>query len=94
MLAGAFVAPGTPLDSDQTVKLAVAVAERGGYTTGPTDCDQGAAVAWGASPDAVDFYSVSVYFGSEADARQANEAFKGIGWNSGVVAQVQTFCLD
>jgi hypothetical protein len=95
VLAGAFVEPGTSLDANQTLVSAVAVAERGGYTTGPTDCDEGAAEAVGAGPDARDFYTVSVYFATEADARRANEAFAAqVGWYSGVVAQIRTFCLD
>ena len=37
--------------------------------------------------------TVSVYFETEADAQQAQLAFEARGFN-GVVATVQTFCLD
>ncbi|MDQ3543317.1 MAG: hypothetical protein M3431_05570, partial [Actinomycetota bacterium] len=58
---------------------------------GPTDCDVGAAQALGIDSEIV--YTVSVYYASEADARTAQAAFAARG-QAGVVAQVQTFCLD
>ena len=74
--------------------LAQAVSDAGdaGYTTGPTDCDVGAADAVGL-PEEVNFYTVSVYLHSEADAHAAHTAFAARGIE-GTVALVQTFCLD
>ena len=75
---------------DPAVVGAVADANEAGYATGPTDCDVGAAEALG-QPEGN--YTVSVYFADEATAQQALAAFEARSV-SGVVAQVQTFCLD
>lgn len=81
-------------DADSPVlQQAVADAEAAGYRSGPTDCDMGADVALGFSEDET-VYTVSVYFETEADARQALAAFEQRGVAGGVVAEVQTFCLD
>jgi hypothetical protein len=71
---------------------AVEAATAAGYTTGPTDCDFGAAEALGISDTGT--YTVSVYLSSEADAQAALAAFEATGLTGGVVAQVETFCLD
>jgi hypothetical protein len=64
-------------------------ARAAGYLTGPTSCDEGAAEALGAGQ-----YTVSVYFDSEAVARQALAAFQEAGFAGGAVAEVVTYCLD
>lgn len=75
---------------DPALRQAIAAAEKAGYMTGATDCDFGASEAWG--PDAGD-YTVSVYLQGEQDAHAALAAFEARGV-AGVVAEVQTFCLD
>jgi hypothetical protein len=75
---------------DPALDQATATAEDAGYTTGVTDCDFGASEAWG--PDAGD-YTVSVYLQSEQDAHAALAGFEARGV-TGVIAEVQTFCLD
>jgi hypothetical protein len=72
---------------------AVTAATAAGYHTGPTDCDTGAATALGLAEDQSHYYTVSVYFRSEAAAHAALEAFRARG-NDGAVGLVQTFCLD
>jgi hypothetical protein len=74
------------------LRTAVIAAANAGYATGPTDCDFGAREALGLSSDR-QWYTVSVYLQSEDDAHAALAAFeaRGIG---GIVAMVQTFCLD
>jgi hypothetical protein len=94
VLGGAYVEPGVNLDTDPTLAAAVATAEAAGYTTGPTDCDVGANAALGVDPNAVDFYTVSVHFETEAAARHPLQAFRERGHEGAAVAQVQTFCLD
>ncbi len=79
---------GTP--DDPVLAEAILAAEEAGYTTGATDCDDGAPEALG-QPDGNS--TVSVYLENEADALAALLAFEARGV-SGVVAQVQTFCLD
>jgi hypothetical protein len=94
VLGVAHVQPGEPLGSNPTLGEAVAAAARAGYATGPTDCDRGAKTAWGIDESAVDFYSVSVYFDSEALARRARDAFVAAGHDAAIVAEVATYCLD
>jgi hypothetical protein len=76
---------------DDALYAAIAAAEDAGYNTGMTDCDFGAAQAMGL-PDG-HYYTVSVYLQSEADANAALAAFDARGVD-GVVAVVQTFCMD
>jgi hypothetical protein len=75
---------------DPVLVEAVEAAEDAGYLTGPTDCDIGAAEALGQPEGNL---TVSVYLESESDAEAALLAFEARGV-TGVVAQVQTFCLD
>ncbi len=63
-----------------------------GYTGGITDCDQGASEVLGL-PDGHSYFTLSVYFETEADARAAVTAFAGRGVD-GVAGQVETYCLD
>ena len=65
---------------------AVDAAHAVGYATGQTGCDEGAAAAVGAPPGSL---TVSVYFGTEADARAAQAAFDERGVSS-TVALVRT----
>ena len=75
--------------NDPVLDEATQAAEDAGYNTGPTDCDFGAAEALGSEGTV----TVSVYLETEVDAQAALLAFEARGV-SGVVAQVQTFCLD
>jgi hypothetical protein len=75
---------------DPVLAEAVEAAEDAGYLTGPTDCDFGAAEALGQPAGNL---TVSVYLASESDAEAALLAFATRGV-TGVVGQVQTFCLD
>jgi len=68
------------------------VATEAGYVTGATDCDLGASAALGL-PDDRHYYTVSVYLETEEDAVAAQEAFAA-RTVEGVVAVIQTFCLD
>ena len=77
--------------NDPVLDEATQAAEDAGYNTGPTDCDFGAAEALG--PEGSVTVTVSVYLETEVDAQAALLAFEARGV-SGVVAQVQTFCLD
>jgi hypothetical protein len=86
----AVVLAGAPDSDDPAITDAVAAAEDAGYTTGPTDCDEGAAEALGQDGYAL---TISVYFDTEADAQAAAAAFEARGV-TGVVAEIQTFCLD
>ena len=86
----AVILAGATNADDPVLTDATRSAEDAGYTTGPTDCDQGAAEAIGQPEGAL---TVSVYFDTEADALAAALAFDSRGVN-GVVAEVQTFCLD
>ena len=86
----AVVLAGSDNVNDPTLEAAIQAAEDAGYVTGPTDCDEGAEAALG-MPDGT--LTVSVYFDTEADAEAALLAFEARGVN-GVVALVQTFCLD
>lgn len=76
---------------DPNLWAAANAASEAGYSSGPTDCDVGAADAFGVTGEIV--YTVSVYYRAEADARNAQAAFAATGID-GVVAQVQTYCLD
>ena len=87
----ALVLAGSADFEDPALGHAAAVASDAGYTTGPTDCDIGAPQALGIDSEIV--YTVSVYYATEADARAAQAAFAARDL-PGVVAQVQTFCLD
>jgi hypothetical protein len=71
---------------------AEAAAEQAGYSTGPTDCDEGAAAALGLPSDQ-SWVTVSVYLESEADALLAQQAFAAQNVE-GTVAQIRTYCLD
>ncbi|MET0566044.1 MAG: hypothetical protein ABW021_06355 [Acidimicrobiia bacterium] len=84
------VLAGSATPDDPVLAEAIVAAEEAGYTTGATDCDDGAPEALG-QPDGNS--TVSVYLENEADARAALLAFEARGI-SGVVAQVKTFCLD
>lgn len=84
------VLAGSDTPDDPVLADAILAAEEAGYTTGATDCDDGAPEALG-QPDGNS--TVSVYLENEADAHAALLAFEARGV-SGVVAQVQTFCLD
>ena len=84
------VLAGSDTPDDPVLADAILAAEEAGYTTGATDCDDGAPEALG-QPDGNS--TVSVYLENEADANAALLAFEARGV-SGVVAQVQTFCLD
>ena len=88
--AWAVILAGATAADDAALADATRAAEDAGYTTGPTDCDEGAGEALG-QPDGA--FTVSVYFDTEADAVAAASAFESRGVN-GVVAEVQTFCLD
>lgn len=81
-----------PEPDDPALGAAVEAATAAGYTTGPTDCDFGAPAALG-WPDS-GTYTVSVYLSSEADAQAALAAFEATGVDGGVVAEVETYCLD
>ena len=85
-----MVLAGSATPDDPVLAEAILAAEQAGYTTGATDCDDGAPEALG-QPDGTS--TVSVYLESEADAHAALLAFEARGV-SGVVAEVQTFCLD
>jgi hypothetical protein len=87
----ALVLAGSADFEDPALGHAAAVASDAGYTTGPTDCDIGAPQALGIDSEIV--YTVSVYYATEAEARAAQAAFAARDL-PGVVAQVQTFCLD
>jgi hypothetical protein len=84
------VLAGSATPDDPVLAEAILAAEEAGYTTGATDCDDGAPEALGL-PDGNS--TVSVYLENEADAHAALLAFEARGV-SGVVAQVKTFCLD
>ncbi len=86
----AVVLAGAEDADDPVIQDAIQAAEDAGYVTGPTDCDEGAADALGATGYVL---TVSVYFETESDARAAAAAFQARGVD-GVVAEVQTFCLD
>ena len=79
-----------PVLDDPALLAAVDAAHQVGYATGQTGCDEGAAAAVGAPPGSL---TVSVYFGTEADARAAQAAFAERDVSS-TVALVRTGCLD
>ena len=78
--------------ADPGLKTATIAATAAGYSAYPTNCDLGATEALGLPPDR-SYYTVSVYLASEADANTALESFEKLGVG-GVVAVVQTLCLD
>ena len=86
----AVVLAGSADFDDPVLAEAVQAAGDAGYVTGPTDCDIGAAEALGQPAGNL---TVSVYLESESDAEAARLAFEA-GGVTGVVALVQTFCLD
>ena len=86
----AVILAAAPALEDPALVAAVDAVHAVGYASGPTGCDEGAAAAAGAPPGSL---TVSVYFGSEADARAAQAAFEERGVSS-TVALVRTFCLD
>ncbi len=77
-----------------SIQQAVQAAAAAGYTTGPTDCDVGAAEALDMADGGTGVYTVSVYFDTQAQAEQALTAFHQHGYDAGRVAQVTTYCLD
>lgn len=89
--AWAVVLAGSENFDDPVLTEAANEAEQAGYTTGATDCDFGASEALGLPASGV--YTISVYLENEADAEAALRAFEARGV-SGVVALVQTFCMD
>lgn len=86
----AVVLAGSNDFEDPGFVAAQAAADEAGYTTGATDCDLGAAEALGL-PEGT--YTISVYFDTEAIAEQARAAFEARSV-PGVVAMVQTYCMD
>ena len=86
----AVILAAAPMIDDPTLVAAVDAAHAVGYATGQTGCDEGAAAATGAPAGSV---TVSVYFGTEADARAAQTAFAERDVPS-TVALVRTGCLD
>ena len=70
----AVILASAPALDDPALVAAVDAAHAVGYATGQTGCDEGAAAAVGAPPGSL---TVSVYFGTEADARAAQTAFAG-----------------
>ena len=88
----AVVLAGSPDFDDPALGGAQDTAADAGYTTGPGDCDAGAAEALGFS-GGTGIYTVSVYFDSRQSAEQALAAFRAREVD-GVVAQVETYCLD
>jgi Putative peptidoglycan binding domain len=86
----AVILAAAPMLDDPALVAAIEAAHAVGYATGQTGCDEGAAAAMGAPAGSL---SVSVYFGTEADARAAQAAFADRGVSS-TVALVRTFCLD
>ena len=89
--AWAVVLAGSPEFNAEVLLRAQDDAAAAGYNTGFTDCTVGASTALGMADSGV--YTVSVLFGSEADARAAAEAFAARGVDT-TVALVQQFCLD
>ena len=88
--SGRSILAAAPTLDDPALVAAVDAAHAVGYATGQTGCDEGAAAAAGAPPGSL---TVSVYFGTEADARAAQAAFDERGVPS-TVALVRTGCLD
>jgi hypothetical protein len=86
----AVVLAGAATADDPAIQDAIQAATDAGYSTGPTDCDEGAAEALGQSGEIL---TISVYLEDEADARAAALAFDARGVD-GVVAEIRTFCLD
>lgn len=86
--AAVLAGGGTP--TAPSLVAAIAAARAAGYSTGPTDCDVGAADALGLPPGTL---TVSIYFATEAEAIVARAAFVARGVDA-EVAEVQTFCLD
>ena len=87
----AVVLAGSADPGDTVLAEAELAAGEAGYTTGLTDCDEGAAEALGMPAQGT--YTVSVYLETEEDAEAAATAFAARGVE-GVVAEVRTFCLD
>ena len=86
------LAAGPDFDS-AAVTQATRQANRVGYWPGVGGCDAGAAQALGVTgPEAQTV--VDIYFETEADAQRASDAFAARGENKGVVAEVETYCLD
>jgi cytoskeletal protein RodZ len=75
----------------QAALAASAEAGYGGFGGGGLACDQGAAEALGRDPDSM---TVSVYFGSQAQAEQARAAFEARNRSVVGVVLVRTYCLD
>lgn len=88
----AVVLAGASDIDDPAIVAAGEAAAAAGYMTGPGNCDLGAAEALGLDPAGI-VYTLSVYLETEADAHAAQAAFAARGVD-GVVAQLQTYCLD
>lgn len=86
----AVVLAGAETADDPVIAAAEQAASDAGYTTGWTDCDEGAAEALGMPAGTI---TLSVYFETKEDAELAAAAFAARGVD-GVVAEVRTFCLD
>lgn len=86
----AVVLAGAADAEDPAIAAAERAATEAGYTTGWTDCDEGAAEALGMPGGTI---TLSVYFDTEDDARAAAAAFAARDID-GVVAEVRTYCLD
>jgi len=86
----AVVLAGAVDPEDPAITAAEQAAVEAGYTTGWTDCDEGAAEALGMPGGTI---TLSVYFDTEGDAEAAAAAFAARGVD-GVVAEVRTYCLD
>lgn len=72
------------------VAAAEQAATEAGYSTGSTDCDEGAAEALGLPGGTI---TISACFDTEEDAHAAVAAFEARNID-GVVAEIRTYCLD
>lgn len=89
-LTWAVVLAGAADPDDPAIAAAGQAATDAGYSTGWTDCDEGAAEALDLPGGAI---TISVYFDSEVDARAAAAAFAARDIDV-VVAEIRTYCLD
>lgn len=89
-LTWAVILAGADDAADPAIVEAERAATDAGYTTGWTDCDEGAAEALGLTGYTI---TTSVYFDTREDAQAAAAAFEARGVD-GVVAEVRTMCLD
>ena len=78
---------------DPALAAAESAAREAGYKVTAGNCDVGSREALGAPRDAV--WTVTIYyFATQSDARQALYAIQARGFNGGVVARVETFCMS